>query len=128
MTANRAPSISERQSQRAVVQYVRAKYPDVLIWATPNGGSRHKLEAINLKKDGVLAGVPDLFIARPAMQWIDSENVPEYCGLFIEMKSKKGKLSESQIDIIKKLKDESYKCEVCYSADEAIKVIDEYLN
>lgn len=123
---------TERQAQRAVVQYVRLKYPDVLIWSTPNGGSRNKIEAANLKKDGVLAGVPDLFVARVKYnETYFSASLPPKVkidtGLFIEMKSAKGRLSDSQIEIMNKLSEEGYKCEVCYSSDEAIKVIDEYL-
>ena len=46
----------------------------------PNGGSRNKLEASNLKKQGVKAGVPDLFL--PVGRG-------SYHGLFIELKSAK---------------------------------------
>lgn len=38
-----------------------------LVWfAVPNGGSRHVLEARNLKRQGVKTGVPDLVILSPA--------------------------------------------------------------
>lgn len=117
---------SERQAQITVVQYLRTKYPDVLFWATPNGGSRNAIEAANLKKEGVRAGVPDLFIAYAQRSLTSDKHFS--CGLFIEMKSAKGKLSDSQIDIMNKLSAEGYQCEVCYSVDEAIKVIDEYLS
>lgn len=33
-----------------------------LLFHIPNGGSRNRLEAINLKRQGVKAGVPDLFL------------------------------------------------------------------
>jgi len=127
---------TERQAQRAVVQYVRLKYPSVLIWAIPNGGSRNKIEASNLKKDGVLAGVPDLFVAMPSKDCgghTVRQGSPVTCacdyffGLFIEMKSEHGKLSEAQIDVANKLSEAGYKCEACYSSEEAINVIDDYL-
>jgi len=118
----RSFSPSERQSQIAVVQYLRVRYPDVLFWATPNGGSRNAIEAANLKKEGVRAGVPDLFIAKPG------DRFAPYHGLFIEMKAKNGRLSFAQNGVIEKLRFEMYKVEVCYSVDQAIKVIDEYLN
>lgn len=153
MTSRNLRSIipTERESQRTVVQYVRMKYPDVVIFAIPNGGSRNKIEAANLKKDGVLAGVPDLFIARARIntEFIDESNgvsidistLPQRefkkvrinekiysFGLFVEMKSPKGKTSLAQSSIICKLEEVGYRVEVCYSADEAIKVIDEYLS
>ena len=34
----------------------------LLYFAVPNGGSRHKLEAINLKKQGVKPGVSDMVV------------------------------------------------------------------
>ena len=127
---------TERQSQIAIVQYLRIKHPDVLFWATPNGGSRNAIEAANLKKEGVRAGVPDLFIARPVWkhELVELNGEREFlslmvcAGLFIEMKSSKGICSNAQNDIISKLRERGYRCEVCYSAYEAIKVIDEYLN
>jgi len=119
---------TERQAQRAVIQYVRFKYPDVLVWATPNGGSRNKIEAANLKKDGVLAGVPDLFVAKTRLSYDWGETGYNYYGLFIEMKSAKGKQSAAQIDVMNKLSEKGYKCEVCYSSEQAIGVIDDYLS
>lgn len=131
---------TERQSQRTVVQYVRTKYPDVLIFAIPNGGSRNKIEAANLKKDGVLAGVPDLFIAKQKYEpyFYDADmgnnqrcrvtgHKVEFGGLFIEMKSQKGMPSIAQRMVMFKLEEAGYKAAWCRSADAAIKVIDEYL-
>ena len=115
---------TERQEQIVVVQYLKLKHPDVVFFAIPNGGYRNKIEAANMKKEGVTAGIPDLFIARPFSY--GSEKC--VCGLFIEMKSKKGRLSVPQIDKIDRLQYEGYRCEVCYSADEAIRIIDEYLS
>lgn len=59
--------------------YEQGKYPELkLMYHIPNGGSRNRLEAANLKKQGVKSGVPDIClpVARGA-----------YHGLYIEMKS-----------------------------------------
>ena len=109
------PSIpSEAQEQAAFVQYMRTKYPDVLIFAIPNGGSRNKAEASRMKAGGVVAGIPDLF-------------VPEF-RLWIEMKRRKGgTVSEKQKEIMHELERVGYVCRVCRGADEAIAVIEEVI-
>lgn len=66
------------------------------------------------KKMGVTPGVPDLFIPRA---------FSEYHGLWVEMKSAYGKASEEQIDFIQKMRAEMYRAEICYSAEEAISLI-----
>lgn len=82
------------------------KYPELkMIFAIPNGGSRHKLEAINLKRSGVKAGVPDLFLPRPN---------GKYHGLFIEMKYGKNKTTRNQDEWIKNLDKQGYKAVVCF--------------
>ena len=56
----------EDREQEAVIQwafYEAGRLPGVdLIYAIPNGGSRNKIEAAHLKRQGVKAGVPDLFL------------------------------------------------------------------
>lgn len=89
-----------------------------LIFHVPNGGSRHKLEAINLKRQGVKAGVADVFVDIPSRG---------SHGLRIEMKSAKGKLSPAQVEFLKLEAKNGYLTAVCYSTDEAIKTIEEYL-
>lgn len=59
---------AEAKLQIAVINYIRMAFPDVLVFAVPNGGSRKKnakgvpIEAIMMKKMGVLAGVSDLLL------------------------------------------------------------------
>ena len=45
--------------QTACITWFDYQYPHLskLLFAVPNGGSRHKIEAKNLKKQGVRAGV-----------------------------------------------------------------------
>lgn len=88
------------------------------MFAIPNGGSRHKLEAINLKFQGVKAGVPDIFLPLPK---------GKYHGLFIELKVGKNKTSTSQNEWIERLKKAGYMSEVCYGFDNAKETIEKYL-
>ena len=53
---------SEETEQTIFVNWFRDNYPECIIFAIPNGGSRNLKEAVNLKKSGVLKGTPDLCI------------------------------------------------------------------
>jgi hypothetical protein len=78
-----------------------------MIFAIPNGGARNKATGGILKAEGVLAGVPDLFV--PAWR------------LFIEMKRRKnGRVSDEQKHVMEKLKEAGYSCIVCHGAEDAI--------
>lgn len=108
----------EHNIQVACVNWFRYLYPQYLIWAIPNGGQRNAVVAAKLKTEGVLAGVPDLFIAVPRR---------EFHGLFIEMKAGKNKPTDEQKNVMQRLWEAGYKCEVCYSVEEFIEVINNYL-
>lgn len=95
------------------------KHPQLsMLFSIPNGGQRNIVTATKLKAEGVKSGVPDCFLAVP---------IGGDCGMFIEMKSPKGKLSENQKEWINALSSSGYKCAVCYSFDEAKEVITKYL-
>ena len=83
----------------------KGKYPMLsLLFAIPNGGSRHRLEAINLKKQGLKSGVPDIFLPYANKK---------YHGLFIELKYGKNKASEKQKAWINELNHQGYYAKVC---------------
>jgi hypothetical protein len=67
---------SEHLEQVRLVSWFRRQWPDVRIFAIPNGGGRSMAQGASLKAEGVTAGVPDLFV--PA--W----------GLWVEMKRETG--------------------------------------
>lgn len=52
----------ETKLQISVINYIRMAFPDVLVFAVPNGGKRSMIEAAMMKKMGVLAGVSDLLL------------------------------------------------------------------
>jgi len=111
---------TEHQEQVALVTWFRLQYKHYkyCLFAIPNGGSRHIVTAVKLKAEGVLAGVSDLFLMIPK---------GEYHGMFIEMKAKGGKLSESQKEFIKAASLMNYKAVVCFGFDEAKEAITKYL-
>lgn len=115
----------EAIEQQHTVQWHRLKYPNVLIVASANGGSRNVVEAKNLKKSGVFAGFPDLFIPKAARG---------FHGLMIEMKAPKGndrakgRVTKLQHDCLIYLNGQGYHAVVAWGFEEARKIIDWYLN
>lgn len=97
-----------------------------LMFHIPNGGHRHERVAAKMKREGVKAGVPDIFlpVARQGFH-----------GLFLEMKTEgnrpkrggKGGLSDLQAHWIGELRTQGYRCEVAYGRDEAVAILENYL-
>jgi hypothetical protein len=100
---------TEHQEQVLFVQWFRRTYPDVRIFAIPNGEARSQSAGARLKAEGVSAGVPDLFI--PA--W----------NTWIEMKrSDGGRISPKQKDWWDYLSGIDHQVFVCAGADIAKEV------
>ena len=113
----------EEARQRSVVQWwdLQCRSLGLIpehLWHTPNGGKRSLTEAVRLKKIGVRAGVPDLFLAVP---------VHGKSGLFVEMKSAVGKTSQAQDCYLLMLQAAGYETCVCRSFDRAKNAIMSYL-
>lgn len=115
--------MTEAQEQRTLFQWAAlasGKHPElVLMFAVPNGGTRDVIEAKHLKDQGVKAGVPDIFFPCARGQ---------YHGMFIEMKSGTGRVSEFQKNWIDALNEAGYHAVVCYGFEEAKSEIEAYLN
>ena len=111
---------SEHQEQVMLITWFRIQYWQfkLHLWAIPNGGSRHIVTAVNLKAEGVLAGVSDLFLMIPK---------GEYHGMFIEMKAKTGSVSDKQKEFMAAASSMNYLAVVCYGFDEAKTAITKYL-
>jgi len=113
---------AESDHQQALFQWAKlmqGQYPELsLLHSIPNGGKRNKIEAVRLKKEGALAGVSDVFL--PVSRG-------KYHGLYIELKVKGGKLSESQEWWITETTKQGYYSVVCYGWVEASEVLKKYL-
>lgn len=112
---------SEHSEQVTLVQRLRWLHPELtdLVAAVPNGGRRDPRTAAMLKAEGVLAGWPDLIVARP---------VPGYHGCYIEMKvTAGGRLSPDQKRVHKALVDQGYAVLIGYGADDAYAKLMQYL-
>lgn len=103
---------SEQEALFDWIELVSARYPALrLLFHIPNGGSRHRAEAANLKRQGVRPGVPDLCLPVPR---------EGFHGLFIELKEPTGgRVSHEQKAWIESLRAEGYRAEVCCGFEEA---------
>lgn len=96
------------------------RYPELRwLFHVPNGGSRNRAEAVKFKQMGVKAGVSDLCLPYPK---------GSYCGLFVEMKFGNNRQQDTQKEFLADMAAAGHFVVTCYSAEEAIKVIEEYLN
>lgn len=93
----------ESRLQELTINFLR--YSGYFAIHVPNGGSRNIIEATNLKKQGVMAGCPDILIFDNAM---DIPSMVIFNGIAIELKVKGGKVSENQRSFIESLENRGY--------------------
>ena len=89
-----------------------------LLYANANGGKRSKATAGKMKAEGVKAGVPDLFLAVARHG---------YHGLYIEMKTTRGRLSDDQKHWDEMLRGQGFRVEMCRGQDPAKELLLAYL-
>lgn len=110
----------EDSLQKSCVQWFSLQYREYakLLHHSPNGGKRNAIEAAKFKAMGVRAGFPDLalYIARQG-----------YHGLFIELKTAKGRQSDNQKYFQCVLEEQGYRYEVVRSLEEFQTIINDYL-
>ena len=115
----------EAEHQKTVVEWAKwaykanpTRYPNLdLLHCSLNGVKLTKTQSGIAKGQGMLSGVPDLFLPVPRQN---------YHGLYIEMKSEKGRVTDNQEWFLSKTEGLGYKTVVCYSAKEAIETIQDY--
>ena len=105
----------EGDIQEACVRWFRLAYPRYLIFSVPNGGTRNAREAVQLKREGALAGVADLII------------VIEGAVLFVEMKTKHNKQQESQKQFQEAVERLGHQYAVCHSLQEFQLTIERFI-
>lgn len=123
MSISSLPVPTEDQEQIWLFEWAlmaQGKYPDLaMMHHIPNGGSRHKAEAVKLKRMGVKRGVPDISLP-----------VPRHgCnGLYIELKrTKGGSVTKEQTAWMDALTRHGYMVALCKGWEQARDVIIEYL-
>ena len=119
----------EHLIQCGIIEWYDLTIGDELLFAIPNGGARSAATGAMLKKEGVRAGVWDLFLAKPVFG-----QPPWFYGLFIEVKVPKrrnharGGLTKEQDSFRDRAQSYGYKCEVVYTTMEGIDAIKGYLS
>lgn len=98
----------EHKIQCVIIQYLRLH--KVFCFAIPNGGKRDAREGARLKREGVLAGVADIFIG-------------ENRGYFIEVKTEEGRQTQAQKDFERDTVAHGYEYKIWRSLDYAIRFV-----
>lgn len=88
------------------------------MFAIPNGGHRKPSVAKRLKREGVKAGVLDVFIPIPK---------GGYAGMWVEMKFGRNKLTTEQAAFLEQMKLSGYYCAVAYVVDDAVREVRKYM-
>lgn len=94
------------------------RLPDKLLFAVPNGGSRHKIEAANMKRQGVKAGVADVILQIPKKG---------FASLCLEFKTKTGRQSKEQREYQRQVEMAGSKYVVVRSVEEGLQEMRKYL-
>lgn len=113
----------EHDLQVALMDWAEAmehEYP-VLRWlyAIPNGGHRITAVAVRMKKEGVRAGVSDLFLPYP---------VNGFHGMYLETKLPKNHLTDTQVEFFNAMSAQGYLCVEWIDLQKTITLIEMYLN
>lgn len=124
--------MTESQIQEMVANYLRLRYPDVLFHSDFGSGVKLTMgQAVRQKRlNGGRRAWPDLFIAKPSHG---------FHGLFIELKKdgtrlkkKSGEWSSEHIAeqsaVLEELASAGYRTDFAVGCDEAVAIIEEYLN
>lgn len=111
----------EHEYQAQVVSWFNLQYPmfQGLLYCIPNGQNVGPVAGKRLRRMGLVAGVPDLFLSIARQ---------DKHGLYIEMKSAKGRLMPHQAELHARLREQGYEVMVCKSFDAAQETISNYLN
>lgn len=117
----------EEDEQASVIEWARwaykhhsDKYPLLrLLHCSLNGVKLTKNQAVRAKRQGMLSGVLDLFL--PVRR-------NGYSGLYVEMKYGNNTTTPNQRTYKADVESQGFLTAVCYSAKEAIAVIEDYYN
>ena len=109
--------MKEYALQKAIVSYIKLQYPNVLYCASAGGMRTSISVAKRMKYSGYVKGFPDLAIFE----------INKYNGLFLEIKTEKGRPTKEQLWWRDELNKRNYVAEIVYGYVEATELIDKYI-
>ena len=111
---------AEHHEQVALFKWLALQHPRqyALTYAVPNAARRSPRQGAYMKAEGLKAGVPDICMAYPSNG---------YHGLYLELKTIKGRATPSQVEWIDRLASAGYMAGICYGLDDAMITISEYI-
>lgn len=111
----------ETKAQIIFIKELGLKHPKVLdqTFHIPNEKKVSPLNGFISQQMGTKPGVSDLFIAYP---------VGVFNGMFLEMKSEKGKLTKLQSIFLKNMQAAGFYAVVAYGAKQAMELVESYFN
>lgn len=112
---------NEQQTLFAWAKAMSGKYPELaMLYHIPNEGKRSVRTGARLKAEGLRAGVPDICLPVPRNG---------HHGLYIELKRRRNsRVTQEQMQWIGDLAAQGYVAAVCRGCDEAISLIQSYLD
>lgn len=110
--------MKESEEQKQLIQWARSRPWGFMLFHICNENVGGYAWAVRNRQMGVRKGVPDLMLPIP---------MNGFHGLFIELKTDKGRLSEAQKVWIENLRSLGYRVEVCKGFVEAKDVLKEYM-
>ena len=119
----------EHRIQCGIVEWYDLVVGDGMLFAIPNGGARDHITGAMLKREGVRAGVWDMFLARPKL--VVGQVL--FHGLWIEVRVPErrqqigGGLTRQQHQFEQNAITNGYATEVVYTTQQGINVIQKYL-
>jgi VRR-NUC domain len=120
-TCNAAPPRRRQQPERELLHVPVCQplgwraHPAVVWWHTPSGGSRHKIEAANLRRMGARKGLPDLLLLHDGQLHA------------LELKNgKRGRISPAQSEMLIALAKAGCRTAVARDLDEALEVLEHW--
>ena len=112
-------SHDEQQIQIDLVEWFHYQYPKVILTISPGGFITDGKTGSKVKRMGYCKGFPDISILKQKKK---------FGGLFLELKTEKGKVSPEQQIIMTNLIDNGYCALVAYGFQDAKEIIERYLN
>lgn len=126
MNKRKPSGYAESKIQQNCVAWFRIQYPqfNMLLFSSLNGvklkgtPKQRMIEGGRLKREGLVAGVADLFLSIPS---------GDKCGLYIEMKTEKGTQSKKQKEFELAVIEQGFGYVLCRSLGEFMRTVKSYL-